>query len=109
MRANAATKRWRENRSYEQKLQDVQVNRRRNLWASYRITPEEYARLVDQQDSRCLICQVPFSGNAKPHIDHDHKNGTVRGVLCHLCNVLIGHARESDWILQQARYYLENS
>lgn len=40
-------------------------------------------------------------------IDHDHSTLKIRGVLCHHCNVAIGHMRDSPDRLRQAANYLE--
>jgi len=39
-------------------------------------------------------------------IDHDHQTGSIRGLLCTQCNVLIGHARESAENIKSAINYL---
>ena len=40
-------------------------------------------------------------------VDHDHATGRVRSLRCHLCNALIGCAREDEAILAQAIAYLQ--
>jgi hypothetical protein len=43
------------------------------------------------------------------HIDHDHKTGLVRGLLCKHCNQGLGHFRDSTTFLHNAVGYLETA
>ena len=63
----------------------------------------EYERLLAQQDSKCGICSREL---APPHIDHDHKTGKLRGLLCFNCNVGLGHFQDSPELLAKAMAYL---
>ncbi len=58
-----------------------------------------YAR----QGGRCAICGTAAE---KLVVDHNHKTGKVRELLCHLCNAMIGCAREDTAILVNAAAYL---
>lgn len=67
------------------------------MWTKYRLRKEDYEALLEKQNSRCAICQIEKS---RLHIDHDHKTGKVRGLLCQRCNISIGwfenHASQHD-------------
>jgi hypothetical protein len=66
---------------------------------------------VEEMAARgCAICgTTEWMGRGhRPHIDHDHKTGRIRGLLCHNCNVLLGHAHEDPAILQAAIDYLSS-
>lgn len=66
---------------------------------------EEYARLVAERGEVCAIC----GGKPKTrrlHIDHDHKTGRVRGLLCYRCNRFLHSWMGSQW-LRAAAAYLE--
>jgi hypothetical protein len=66
-----------------------EYRRWRTLWSRYRITPEEYAARLKSQDGVCAICSRP--PKERPlHVDHDHTTGEVRGLLCWLCNTIVG-------------------
>jgi hypothetical protein len=71
----------------------------------YNLTPAQYAEMIYIQRNRCAICGKPAEGKSL-HIDHNHTTGKVRGLLCHNCNVLIGHAKEDREILLSAIGYL---
>ena len=80
---------------------------RYSIKSRYGISVEDYERLFLQQDGRCAICLIPFSGKA--HIDHDHETGVVRGLLCRPCNVGLGHFGDSVEGLMRAVAYLERN
>lgn len=67
-------------------------NRRAKL-AKYGLTPEGYQELLESQGGACAICGVTENtrkGSDNFHVDHDHRTGKVRGLLCHHCNVALG-------------------
>ncbi len=76
----------------------------------YGITESEFNELLRTQDGSCAICSIVLrvGGRRKDRacIDHDHKTGSVRGLLCHHCNVLLGHAKDSAETLAKAAKYL---
>jgi len=84
--------------------------RRIALKVSYGITPEDYARMFKAQRGRCAICRSKDSGQrSKRHlcVDHDHKTGKVRGLLCHRCNRGLGLLNDSLNCLGKATEYLK--
>jgi hypothetical protein len=78
------------------------------LKARYGITIDEYEERIAQQGGGCAICgsETAGNGNRNLHVDHCHKTGEVRGVLCHSCNVILGLAKDQPEILQRAALYL---
>jgi hypothetical protein len=57
--------------------------------------------MVEAQCGTCAVC------DAKPeHVDHDHKTGEVRGVLCFNCNQALGNVRDDPVVLQGLIDYL---
>lgn len=76
--------------------------RKYSLKSKYNLTPTEHDALISEQNSKCAICE----DTTKLHIDHDHRTGVVRGLLCHSCNVSLGHFRDNIQILEKAIKYL---
>lgn len=73
----------------------------------YGLQPGEYDAMLARQGGRCYICGATPS---RPLVvDHDHRTGAVRALLCHHCNVTLGHALESTEILRRAVLYLEGN
>ncbi|KKN59760.1 hypothetical protein LCGC14_0538500 [marine sediment metagenome] len=60
-----------------------------NMKWRYGITLAEYDEMFETQDGVCAICELP-SINCRLSVDHDHKTGKVRGLLCHPCNMSLG-------------------
>lgn len=58
------------------------------------------------QNYLCAICGTDTPRGRGWQTDHNHKTGAVRSILCHSCNSLIGHAKESPEILLSAFRYL---
>ena len=71
----------------------------------YGITPEDYNAMLEEQDNKCKICLVKF--NHTPHIDHCHRTGKIRSLLCRLCNTGLGFFKEDIKVLTKAINYLE--
>lgn len=85
----------------------------------YNISIEQYTSLLTAQNNSCAICKKGDPGTSGSwHIDHDHrccpeKNRScgkcVRGLLCHYCNIGLGHFFESLAFLDSAASYLSRS
>lgn len=62
-----------------------------HLKTKFGITPEEYDAMLHKQRGKCAICRQPEKVVGKSlAVDHDHKTGKVRGLLCGSCNQLLG-------------------
>lgn len=66
------------------------------------LTQEQAA--VFRQHKSCEIC----GSNGRLTVDHCHKNNFIRGVLCHPCNMGIGHFKDKPNLLRAAADYLES-
>ena len=85
-----------------------EANHKKHLWTNFRLTSEQYSSLLVKQNNSCVTCNVSFEDKT-PHVDHNHKTGKVRGILCQNCNLVIGHAYENIDILRQIIAYLSRS
>jgi hypothetical protein len=76
----------------------------------YDLTLKEYEELFNIQCGVCIICHKPPTVQ-KPFlvVDHDHKTGKVRGLLCDNCNLALGLFGDSAANLQAAARYLNTS
>lgn len=73
-----------------------------NRLEKYGLTDLDYAKLLDRQDGKCAVCQKDGS----LVIDHDHKTGAVRGLLCGRCNMGLGQFSDDVDLLSSAMRYL---
>lgn len=86
--------------------------KRNTFKRKYGITPEQYEDMERAQNGLCAICNLPesatgkFGAKKKLAVDHCHKTGGVRGLLCHNCNTGIGALKDDLEILKAAIGYL---
>jgi hypothetical protein len=73
----------------------------------YGITRDDYELLLENQGNKCKICESEFVTENEIRIDHNHNTNQVRGLLCHSCNVALGHMRDSVELLERAINYLK--
>jgi len=91
-------------KKYRKANPDVGING--HLLRKYKITLEQYNELFEKQNGRCAICkQKPTK--RRLDVDHNHKTGKVRGLLCLACNAGIGQLDDDINILQEAINYLK--
>lgn len=73
------------------------------------VTEEDYWRMYGLQEGRCGICKRRlYSKRYKAFcVDHDHKTGRIRGLLCHNCNGGLGMFRDDPIALLRAIDWVE--
>lgn len=88
------------------KKRDDYRNRGRNNWLQkeYGISEDEFENLLKSQNGRCAICGTDSPGGSRKmwNVDHDHKSGNVRGLLCWNCNSAIGLLKDDCNIIMAA-------
>lgn len=78
------------------------------LKAHYGVSLPEFEAMKSAQGGKCAICEASLTeGKRGAHLDHCHKTGKVRAVLCALCNLGIGYFKDSPTHLRAAADYLE--
>jgi Recombination endonuclease VII len=76
----------------------------------YGITLDEYDAMVKRQGGLCAVCKRPPSGRNKHlSVDHCHKTGAVRGLLCYKCNTAAGLLGDDPELAAQLTLYLEGA
>lgn len=101
-KALAYARRYAESAGEEQKLEW-------KLRAKYKIGVEDYKKLLNQQQGKCAVCGANNSQHKvydRLCVDHCHKTGLVRGLLCHTCNTAIGNLRDNPELCESAAAYL---
>lgn len=108
-------KKWRsENRSqyneYRKELREKWHKEGKYASKKYGINPTQFLILEQSQGGQCAICQNPQTGRFKRLvIDHCHRTGRVRGLLCSRCNLAIGSMKDDSELLLRAVRYLTDS
>ena len=86
--------------SYNKKYHKI-----RNLRRRYKMSIEQYEKLLRKQNGGCAICDInpqpPYRGL---HVDHCHKENKIRGLLCSYCNRKIIGAIEKIGLNKIAKY-----
>lgn len=100
-RYRAAARRW-EKKNPERCIAGL-------LRRKYGIDLKEYKNMLCHQNNACAICKTRFSRVLGPNIDHCHKTGKVRGILCAHCNRGLGSFKDSTKSLHKAASYLKES
>ena len=83
------------------KLSTPEARRRWNLASRYKLDQKSFEKLLARQGGVCAICAMP---PPRPVIDHDHKTGKVRGILCHSCNIKLPAIENVIWARNARRY-----
>jgi hypothetical protein len=84
-----------------------------NLQYNFGITVEDYEAMLQAQQGACAICKKPETSTnkfGKPRdlaVDHDHRSGKVRGLLCCQCNQGLGAFQDCPELLSKAIVYLQ--
>lgn len=84
------------------------IERPSKLKRQYGLSVEDYDALLSGQNGKCAICHSEDTGKRTTNfqVDHCHKTGAVRGLLCPKCNMAIGLFSDSPELLQRAVRYL---
>jgi hypothetical protein len=87
---------------------------RLHLKKRFGLTEREYDLILEKQNGVCAICkdvETVIDGQSKKvkplSVDHDHKTGKIRGLLCTKCNVGLGAFNDEVCVLLNAAEYLK--
>ena len=94
---------------YLNNKQKVKESTRRNRYKrDFNLTVDEYNAILASQGGGCAICGITTSASGKLFpVDHNHKTGAVRGILCDPCNRGLGFFKDNPSLLIKASNYLE--
>jgi hypothetical protein len=83
------------------------MKKRRRMKTRYGITEAQYQEMHTAQKGLCKICLLPSSNGKRLAVDHDHKTGKIRGLLCGRCNPALGLFFDSPHLCRRAAEYLD--
>lgn len=98
-KAKVDSKKWQDSNPEKRKAQRL---------IKFGITLDEFNLLMDSQDNKCAICGYSDLSRKQffPIVDHCHKGGKVRGILCSNCNFGLGSFKDNPAFLMKAASYL---
>ena len=90
---------------------DPTLQKNRDLKRKYGLTFAEYDKMLTEQKHSCAICGTSKAGGKHGSfmVDHDHKTGKVRGLLCKSCNIALGELGDNVQTLQNMIKYLKHT
>lgn len=77
----------------------------------YGLSIQDYNATLVKQNMKCALCDKqhdPSIKRGRLYVDHNHETKTVRALLCHNHNVMLGHAQDSIEMLEKAIKYLKD-
>ena len=86
----------------------IQQFRAQKLKHKFGIDEAQYKAMLEKQGDTCAICTNTASNKEGDRlaVDHDHKTGNVRGLLCAACNRGVGYFQDDPELLAEAIKYL---
>lgn len=83
--------------------------RESDLKQKYGLSGLAYDRLFEAQQGKCAICGFSPTKNRALCVDHCHRTGRVRKLLCDRCNQGLGAFKDDLGLLRKAARYLEET
>lgn len=80
-------------------------DRKSSLKKNYNISIEDYEMMALAQGGVCAVCKT-YPTRRRLDVDHNHKTGTIRGLLCEHCNKALGLLRDDPKLLLAAAAYI---
>lgn len=80
----------------------------RSIGNLYGISPDDYRAILDAQGGYCYGCRRANGRTRRLTVDHNHRTGAVRGLLCRPCNTFIGHLRDDPQAFIRMAQYLRD-
>lgn len=108
----AQSKQWKAQN--KEKVYNPEIDRKQKLRTKYGLSWEQYEQMYNDQQGRCKICKNyaelwPEKRSHGLYVDHCHSTGKIRGLLCHYCNLGLGHFKDNPEFLLEAERYLRES
>jgi hypothetical protein len=93
-------------RTFYRKNRDRWIDQK--LQKKFGITLQQYKTILDNQSGMCIICgRTPAENGKMLAVDHSHKTGKNRGLLCSSCNICIGFIEKNNLNPETIKLYLE--
>lgn len=88
----------------QEKIKEYNSNYDSRFRSNSIISELDYLTIKARQNGKCAICGIiPLR---RLSVDHCHKTGKIRGLLCHYCNTALGMFKDDTEIIEKALVYL---
>jgi hypothetical protein len=94
-------------KKYERTDKGKRLKMKGRLKRNFGLTIEQYDKLFEAQNGVCAICNGINPDGRRLAVDHDHKTGKIRALLCLRCNVILGMVKENKERILGFILYLE--
>ena len=81
-------------------------HRQSQIKSRFGLSHEDWLKIWDSQSGRCVICGKRFIKPSNACVDHNHKTGKIRGLLCITCNSGLGFFKDDPKLTAKATEYL---
>lgn len=79
-----------------------------HLKRNFSITVQKYNEMLESQKDECAICGIHFNEyKYQPCVDHCHKTGEIRGLLCRKCNLRLATIEDTIFCKKAHQYLLK--
>lgn len=99
---------WKERRMRDPERM-TRIRRKHELKKKYNMTPDDWEDMYQDQSGCCATCGLALAYCLNVCVDHCHKSGVVRGILCGRCNKALGLLDDSPETLKNMIEYLRGS
>ena len=105
--SKARHKRLQASGNEEYKQNNTIKSRKSSLKLNYNLTENDFIEMLKQQNHECAVCGIEqVKCASKFNIDHCHKTGKIRGLLCYACNRAEGFIKSDPSIAIKLAEYL---
>jgi hypothetical protein len=82
----------------------------RMLMRNYGISLDDYNKMLAEQNGNCYVCEKHHTSQKKSlSVDHCHKTGNIRRLLCSNCNTSLGLLKEDITRVKKLIQYIEEN
>jgi len=104
------SEKWAKRNPDKMRLYGRRANWKKNGFKNLDNTPfneKNFLELLEKQKNKCYICGTNDSGKNDWSVDHEHLSKFVRAVLCHNCNLMLGHGLDNSFVLRRGADYID--
>lgn len=88
---------------------DLDEKKKHQQWIKrYGLSAEKYNEMFKKQNGVCKICEKECLSHSVLSVDHCHKTGKIRGLLCVKCNTSLGMLNDDISLFYKAIEYLKS-